>query len=339
MDDSFPPPLSRPRTIPFPGVAAQQAALIYSRKFPEAIAALRQLGFPRAQQTERAALTLLALLGLAPDLPWRAATDPPCRISALLAFAARHYGKTVRPHARELVRRRCVRPFLAGGLVVANPDRPERPVNSPATAYQIAPEALALLRAFGAPSWEGRLAAYRATAMARATRQARRWQRARIAVALPTGRRLMLSPGGQNVLVKRIVEECCPRFLPGGEILYVGDAGARLAYVDWDGLQAVGVALDVHDRLPDVIVHDGSAGRLVLIEAVMSHGPVDAQRHRELSARYGQALAPLAFVTAFLSRRAMLRYVGEIAPGTAVWVAETPDRIIHFDGTRSLGAP
>ena len=131
--------MSRLQTVPSPAATSPHGTLIYHRKYPEAIAALRQLGFPRAQQTARAALTLLALLGLTPDLPWRAATDPPCRISTLLAFAARHYDAAMPPHARETVRRRCVRPFLAAGLVVANPDRPDRPVNSPATVYQIAP--------------------------------------------------------------------------------------------------------------------------------------------------------------------------------------------------------
>ncbi|MHB8647560.1 MAG: BsuBI/PstI family type II restriction endonuclease [Thermomicrobiales bacterium] len=328
-------PLPRSHPLPPPGVAPPHGALIYSRKYPEALSALRQLGFPRPQQTGRAALTLLALLALIPDLPWRAATDPPCRISTLLAFAARHYGATMPPHARETVRRRCVRPFLAAGLVVANPDRPERPVNSPATVYQIAPAALALLRAFGTPSWAGQLAAYRATAAVRATHQARRRHGARIAVTLPTGRRLMLSPGGQNVLVKQVIEECCPRFAPGGRLLFVGDAGARFAHIDWDGWEAIGVALDVQGPVPDLAVHDGAADRLLLIEAVASHGPIDAQRRWELATVFGDAAAPLAFVTAFPGWRAMARYAGAIAPGTWVWVAEAPDRIIHFDGRHS----
>ena len=69
-------------------------------------------------------------------------------------------------------------------------------------------------------------------------------------------------------------------------------------------------------------MHDRTADRLVLIEAVASHGPIDAQRQSGARDRFGQAAAPLAFVTAFLSWRAMARYVGEIARGTWVWVAE-----------------
>jgi len=330
--------MSKSHTIPSLAAKSPRAVLIYSRKYPEAIAVLRQLGFPRAQQTGRAALTLLALLGLTPDLPWRAAAAPPCRISTLLAFAARHYAAAMPPHAREAVRRRCVRPFLAAGLVVANPDRPDRPVNSPITVYQIAPEALALARTVGEPEWERWLAAYRATAAARAIDRARHRYRARIPVTLPSGRHLLLSPGGQNVLVKRIIEECCPRFLPDGRLLYVGDAGARFAHVDWDGWEAVGIPLDVHGPLPDLAVHDRAAGRLVLIEAVASHGPVDEQRQRELASAFGGATLPLVFVTAFLTGRVMARYAGGIARGTWVWAAETPDRILHVEGARVPGA-
>jgi hypothetical protein len=99
----------------------------------------------------------------------------------------------------------------------------------------------------------------------------------------------------------------------------------------------VGVALDVHDRLPDLIVHDRRAHRLVLVEAVTSHGPIDAQRHRELAARYGQATAPLAFVTAILNHRTLARYAGEIDRTTAAWVADTPDRVVHFESAHFPG--
>ena len=41
----------------------------------------------------------------------------------------------------------------------------------------------------------------------------------RIPVTLPGGEALTLSPGGQNVLLKQIVENFCPYFTPGGLVL------------------------------------------------------------------------------------------------------------------------
>jgi len=43
------------------------------------------------------------------------------------------------------------------------------------------------------------------------------------------------------------------------------------------------------------------------------------------------------FVTAFLNRRAMVEYLGEIAWETEVWLAEAPEHMIHFNGERFLG--
>jgi adenine-specific DNA-methyltransferase len=39
-----------------------------------------------------------------------------------------------------------VHQFLDAGIIVANPDEPARPVNSPKAVYQIEPAALELLR-------------------------------------------------------------------------------------------------------------------------------------------------------------------------------------------------
>lgn len=51
-------------------------------------------------------------------------------------------------------------------------------------------------------------------------------------VALPDGRELKLTAGGQNELVKRIIEEFCPRFTPGSVLVYVGDTGKKQRYFE-----------------------------------------------------------------------------------------------------------
>lgn len=85
------------------------------------------------------------------------------------------------------------------------------------------------------------------------------------------------------------------------------------------------------------MVHHAERDWLVVIEAVMSHGPVDPKRHRELKTMFGASRAGLVFVTAFLSRQAMVAYLSEIAWETEVWVADNPSHLIHFNGERFLG--
>lgn len=118
---------------------------------------LKLLGFPRAQQNERSALTLLALLNLKPDMLWSQAEAPLCGITPMMEFFKQHYGKDYKPNTRETVRRQTVHQFLDAGLIVANPDSPERPINSPHAVYQIEQGALDLLRTFDSPEWETKL--------------------------------------------------------------------------------------------------------------------------------------------------------------------------------------
>ena len=118
---------------------------------------------------------------------------------------------------------------------------------------------------------------------------------------------------------------------------YIGDTGEKFAHIDRDTLATLGVRTEEHGKMPDVIVYYGEKGWLVLIEAVTSHGPVDPKRREELRTLFAGSTAPLVFVTAFLSRQAMVRYLGEIAWETEVWVAEAPGHMIHFNGERFLG--
>ena len=56
------------------------------------------LGLPRAQQNERSALTLLALLNLTPGKPWSKAENPLMGITPIMDWARKHYGKDYAPN-------------------------------------------------------------------------------------------------------------------------------------------------------------------------------------------------------------------------------------------------
>ena len=307
------------------------------KRTEEALEVLKALGFPRAQLNERSALTLLALLGLKPDTPWSQGREPLCGITPMMDFFRDHYGKTYKPNTRETVRRQTVHQFLDAGLIVANPDKPERPVNSPKAVYQIETSALKLLRTYGTPSWQRDLATYLSSVETLRQKYAQEREMARIPVTLMPGKEISLSPGGQNILVKEIIDQFAPRFTSPGKFLYVGDTDEKFAYFDEEGLAALGVSIEQHGKMPDVIVHYTEKDWLVLIEAVTSHGPIDPKRRDELKRLFGKAKAGLVFVTAFLTRKAMVQYLDQISWETEVWVAESPTHMIHFNGKRFLG--
>ena len=306
-------------------------------KIREALTILNDLGLPRQQQNERSALTLLSLLGLKPDTAWEDAAVPLMGITPMMDFFHEHYGKRYAPNTRETVRRQTVHQFLQAALIVANPDKPSRPTNSPKAVYQIEPSALKLLRCFGKPGWPGYLQKYLRTLKTLKKLYARERDMRRLPVQLAQGQEIRLSPGGQNVLVKKIIDVFCPLFTPGGYIVYVGDTQAKWAYFDSNALAVLGIDIEEHGKMPDVVVHHVEKNWLVLIEAVTSHGPVNPKRRQELKELFFGSTAGLVFVTAFLDRRAMLRYLNDISWETEVWIAESPTHLIHFNGERFLG--
>lgn len=308
-----------------------------ARRIREATEVLQELGFPGQQLNERSALTLLSLLDLKPDEPWTDARAPLMGITPMMEFFADHYGRRYAPNTRETVRRHTVHQFVQAGLVVPNPDKPSRPTNSPKAVYQIEPSAVKLLRTYGTPEWPMRLSGYLASADTLKRLYAREREATRIPVTLQNGAGIQLSPGGQNVLVKRILDDFCPLFTPGGRIIYVGDTEQKWAYFDPDSLKALGVEVEEHGKMPDVVVHYTSKNWLVLIEAVTSHGPVNPKRRLELSALFADSNAGIVYVTAFMNRRTMIRYLDEISWETEVWIAESPTHLIHFNGERFLG--
>jgi adenine-specific DNA-methyltransferase len=308
-----------------------------TKKVQEALVVLRALGFPRQQINERSALTLLALLDLKPRTPWSKARDPLIGITPMMDFFAEHYGKQYKPNTRETVRRQTVHQFLDAGLVVINPDNASRPTNSPQSVYQVEAGALKLLRSYGTPAWEKGLRTYLVSAKTLKEKYLREREMKRIPVKLAGGKKITLSPGGQNVLIEHIIEDFCGRFTPDGHVVYVGDTDEKFAYFDERFLKKLGVHIEAHGKMPDVVVYHKAKKWLVLIEAVTSHGPVDGKRRGELKRLFQGAKPGLVFVTAFLDRKAMVKYLGDISWETEVWIADAPDHLIHFNGERFLG--
>lgn len=100
---------------------------------------------------------------------------------------------------------------------------------------------------------------------------------ARISITIE-GEVKTLSPRRHNVLIAKIISEFAARFTPAGTLLYVGDTDEKFAYFNEASLTALGVTVDAHGKMPDVIIHFTEKDWLVLIEAVTSHGPINPKR-------------------------------------------------------------
>ncbi|MGD0793772.1 MAG: BsuBI/PstI family type II restriction endonuclease [Terriglobales bacterium] len=298
---------------------------------------LLSLGLPRAQQNERSALCLLALLNLTPKKTWVQAQNPLMGITPIMDWIRDHYKKTYAPNTRETVRRQTMHQFVDAGIALYNPDKPDRPVNSPAAVYQIGPAALALLQSFDTPAWHDKLTVYLAGGQTLAAQYAQERKQSLVPVQIAPGKKIALSPGEHSELIRAIIENFAARFVPGAVLIYAGDTGEKWGYFDAPLLAKLGVNVDSHGKMPDVVLHYPERDWLLLVESVTSHGPVDGKRHSELARLFAGSPAGLVYVTAFPNRAIMSRYLAEIAWETEVWVADAPSHLIHFNGERFLG--
>ncbi len=268
---------------------------------------------------------------------WDKAESPRIGITPIMDWARKHYGKDYAPNTRETVRRQSMHQFVQAGVCLYNPDKPERPVNSPHAVYQIAPEVLGVLRTYTTPEYEAKLEEYLSVHRTLSQKYAKEREMAMVPLKSLNGVEIILSAGDHSLLIKAIVEEFAPRFIAGGRLVYLGDTGDKYGYFDVDLLAELGVTLDNHGKLPDVVVYAKENNWLFLIESVTSHGPVDAKRHAELEELFASCTAGRVYVSAFPNRKVFMRYLEAIAWETEVWIADAPTHLVHFNGPRFLG--
>jgi len=306
-------------------------------KIEQAIKIIAALGFPRAQQNERSALTLLALAQLKETDSWQNISSPMLGVRAIIDFCRNNYNKPYAENSRESFRKETLHQFVDAGLVLQNPDDLHRSPNSPKWCYQLAPQACNLLSNYGGAGWQGALSTYLANVQTLAAKYAAERKMSMTPCHLPDGQVLALSPGPHSELIRDIVEQFAPRFIPGAHLIYVGDTGNKSIIFNEGYLAELGVVLHGRGKLPDVIFHDVVRNWLILVESVTSVGPMDGKRYGELSALFANSTAGLVFVTAFPNRQAMTAFSVDLAWETEVWCASDPTHMIHFNGDRFLG--
>ena len=307
------------------------------QKLTEALSILNQLGMPRQQLGERTALCLLCLLDMQPSKKWSDASDPLVGITPIMDWSKTHYKKHYAPNTRETFRRQSMHQFIEAGICLYNPDKPDRSVNSPKAVYQIEPNLLKVLRTFGTKKYVSEMKRFLSIRQSLAEKYAKARVMEMIPVKLKDGHEIKLSAGEHSQLIKEIVEDFGSRFVPDSQLVYVGDTGYKHGYFDTELLKCLGIVLDNHGKLPDVVLFDTKRNWLILIESVTSHGPVDSKRHAELSALFKKCTAGLVYVSAFPNKKTFLKYLPDISWETEVWIADAPTHMIHFNGSRFLG--
>ena len=308
-----------------------------SAKIDEAVDVLAQFGLPHAQLNDRTAYCLLALLNLTEGMPWSNATAPLVGITPMMDFARSNYAADYAPNTRETFRRFSMHQMVQAGIALYNPDKPDRPTNSPNAVYQISPAALQVVKAYKTRSWARKLAVFKKNIATLVEQYAKERQMDMVQVRVRDGQSVVLSPGAHNELIRAIIEDMAPRFMPGAALVYIGDTGDKWGFFDKELAAQLGLNVEEHGKMPDVVLWQEANNWLVLVESVTSHGPVDSKRHIELRKLFASASADLVYISAFPDKRTFARYAPDVAWETEVWVADNPTHMVHFNGSRFLG--
>ena len=309
----------------------------------EALFILDSFGAPieplTSRKKERMAICFLALCGIKRPGQWHKIRDVTSGISMksrdIINYVNENFGENISSGSYDDIRRRDLKPLVVGEIVVRT--KPASARNDPARGYAISPIYAAIIRRFGSPGWE-RLAANFVSkhgSLARKLAQPREIET--IPVVLPGGKTLSFSPGEHNRLQKEIIELFLPRFAPGAEVLYVGDAADKYLLRNDAKLKELNFFELGHGELPDVVAYLPSKNWLFLIEAVHSFGPISPMRLMELKRLTKDCKANIVYVTAFRDVQTFRRFSAEIAWETEAWISEKPDHMIHFNGSKFLG--
>jgi adenine-specific DNA-methyltransferase len=306
-------------------------------KIDQAIDVIRAFGLPKEQQNERSALSLLALLNLKKNGNWNKVKRPMLGVTPMMDWIKKFYKKKYAPNTRETIRRQTLHQFVEGGVCLYNPDRPDRPVNSPKACYQIAEDAFEVIKTYQTNKWKQSLEKWLNNKTTLVQQYSRERDQELIPLKIREGEEIFLSPGQHSALIRDIVEDFAPRFVGGSKVVYLGDTGAKKDFFDEKLLRSLGVEADRKGKLPDVVLYLEEKNWLILIESVTSHGPVDEKRYLELTNLFSNCVSEMVFVSAFPDKKTLNRFISQIAWETEVWLADNPTHMIHFNGDKFLG--
>ncbi|OGV34656.1 MAG: hypothetical protein A2020_00375 [Lentisphaerae bacterium GWF2_45_14] len=306
---------------------------------------LKAFGIPFENLTQRRlekmAMAFLAVADLKRGSQWKDAKQsgggraPQTR--QIIDYINNNFGEQISSGSYDDIRRKDLKLMTVAGIIERSANNPTASTNNPTRGYALNPEFAEAVRAYGTSAWQdivNKLIAKTGTLHARL---AAKREITTIPVVIPGGKTLSFGPGEHNQLQKAVIEKFLPNFGFGAEVLYVGDSSDKFKHLEKEKLEQLSFFKIAHEELPDVIAYSKKKNWLFLIEAVHSSGPIHALRLAELKRLTRKCSTDIVYVTAFLDRATFRKYAPEIAWETEVWIADTPEHLIHYNGDKFLG--
>lgn len=289
---------------------------------------------------ERMAKACLAVGGITRDFKDASISDERrfLRTRDIIDFEKRYYGENISPGSYDDVRRKDLKLLVEAGVVVSSSSTKSQAVNNPSRGYALSKSFIKLIRDYKTDAWKESLNEYIDKQVSLKEELKRLRELERIPVKLADGSELRLSYGEHNVLQKAIIEQFLPRFGFEAAVLYVGDTEDKFMYMDQNSLESIHFFELNHEMLPDIVAYSKEKNLLYLIEAFHSTGEWNEIRLRTVVKKLQESgcTAIPVFFTAFETKAIFRQKAKDIAWETEVWLADNPDHLIHFNGSKFL---
>lgn len=260
------------------------------------------------------------------------------RTRDIITFENKNFGEDISPGSYDDIRRQDLKLLVEAGIVVNSSSTEEQATNNPSRGYGLSTSFANLLHSFGSSRWEILLNEFRKETKSLKEELERRRDLQKVPVTLPNGKIIVLSYGEHNDLQKAIIEVFLPLFGFGAEVLYVGDTKDKFLHLEKAELEKIKFFTLEHEELPDVVAYSREKNLLYLIEAYHSTGEWDEIRVRKVKRKLEESgcTANVVFFTAFENKNIFKQKAKDIAWETEVWIADSPEHLVHFNGCKFL---
>lgn len=310
----------------------------------EALEILKAFGVPiqglSPRRKEKMAKAFLAVAGIKPNDSWDIikSNDPAHRLKSrdVIQWMNKYLNESIADSSYDDIRRKDLVFIVEAGIILKSAGKESSSTNDGTRAYALNPEFCEQIKLYGTEKWDKSIQKFMQGKNALVDLLNKQRELAQIPVIVD-GKEIVFSPGEHNQLQKAIVEKFLTYFGHGSTVLYIGDTADKYLHLDTDGLKTLNFFEIAHDKLPDVLAYSKTKNWLYLIEAVHSSNPIDEMRKHTLEELTKKCSAEIIYVTAFLTRDVFRKFAKNIAWATEVWIAETPEHLIHFNGDKFLG--
>ncbi len=299
------------------------------------------LGDLTPRRLEKMAMSFLALCSMTIDKSWAESASVSeghiLRTRQIISYINSHFEEKISSGSYDDIRRKDLIRLTGMGLVVKSANNPEADTNDGTRGYGVESKFSSLIRTYGTKQWDEQLESFEIDEDYIAKFNSDRTLE-KLTVTLEPGVQINLDPGPHNLIQKAIVEEFLPRFGYDAKVLYISDTSEKKMHNYTDSMVSLGLNIEDRGMLPDIVAFSERKQWLYLIEAVHSSNPLNAERCIELQRTVLKSCPhDVIFVTAFLTKTDFAKWSFQIAWETEVWLAETPDHMIHFNGDKFFG--